>query len=81
MKVRDILPANPINIMVRVFLPEHLCDDLEQDTLFGYCEWNGTELISCDGDSYELDDEIIRWEINVYEGEPYIVYWIKTEWM
>lgn len=82
MTVKDILPANSISIMVRVFLPEHIVDFPNEDTLFGYCEWDGEKLISHDGDSYELDDEIVKWEVHVYDNEPYIVYWLKTgEWI
>ena len=82
MKVKDIMPANPINIMVRVFLPEYLCDCPEEDTLFGYCAWDGEKLISHDGDSYDLNDEIVKWEIRVFNEEPFIVYWEKTgEWL
>lgn len=82
MTVKDILPANSISIMVRIFLPEHICKFPNEDTLFGYCEWNGKNLVSCDGDSYDLDDEIVKWEISVYDNEPYIVYWLKTcEWI
>ena len=83
MRVRDILPANPINIMVRVFLPQDIDYILyEEDVLFGYCRWDGSNLISEDGDSYDLDDEIVKWEIRIFNEEPFIVYWEKTgEWL
>lgn len=83
MKVKDIMPANPINIMVRVFLPQDIDYILyEEDTLFGYCRWDGRNLISEDGDSYDLDDEIVKWEIRIFNEEPFIVYWEKTgEWL
>ena len=82
MKVRDIMPANPINIMVRVFLPQDVDYTLtEEDVLLGYCEWDGENLISLDNDSYDLDDEIERWEIWQNTNEAYIVYWEKMgEW-
>lgn len=54
MRVRDILTEKPINcIMVRCNSP---VPD-EEDTLFGYCQWDGKELVSLNGDSYYLDEK------------------------
>lgn len=81
MKLKDILPANPIELMARMFLPEKFQNFPEEDTLFGYCFWDGNKLIPHDNDSYSLDDEIEKHEIWQNHNEAYLVYWIKTEWM
>lgn len=82
MTVRDILPKTPIEtIMVRVFLPEHVCDFEGEDTLFGYCGWDGENLISHDGDSYNLNDEIVKYTFDTGIDEVGLIYWEKTgEW-
>lgn len=74
MKVKDILPDYPVKIMVRMFLPENTGSE---DCLFGYCRWDGKELISEDGDSYFLEEEIVKYEFDNYG----LTYWIKTGWM
>lgn len=50
----------PLTIMYRVTVK---VDGVEEDTLAGYCEYNGNELVSLDGDSYSLDDELIAYSI------------------
>ena len=73
MKVKDILPAYPLNdIMVRTN------DPWGGDMLFGHCHWTGTELISGDGDNYYLDDEISKYEFD--KENQKLVYWIISEW-
>lgn len=83
MKLRDILPKEPIDtIMVRVFLPKHVCDFEGEDTLFGYCGWDGENLISHDGDSYHLDDEIVKYTFDTGIDGVGLIYWEKTgEWV
>lgn len=66
MKVKDILPDHPLEkIMVRVA-------DKGADILIGFCHWTGSELISLDGDSYQLDDEIEKYE---FDEEGNLTYW------
>lgn len=74
MKLKDILPNHPIDtIMVRTN------DPYSGDTLFGYCHWTGTELVSDDGDSYYIDDEIYKYEFN--EDKTFLTYWFMSNWM
>ena len=57
MKLKDILPNYPLeNIEVRTNNP------FGEDMLFGFCSWTVTDLISEDGDSYYLDEEIVKYE-------------------
>ena len=68
MKVKDILPSYSLNdILVRVV------DPYFGDVLFGYCHWDGKELISGDGDNYNLEDEISRYEFDSHDN---LVYWL-----
>ena len=74
MKLKDILPNYPLeNIEVRTNSP------LEEDMLFGFCHWTGSELVSADGDSYYVDEEITKYEF--YEGGQKLTYWIISEWV
>ena len=73
MKLKDILPNYPLeNIEVRTNNP------FGEDMLFGFCSWTGTDLISEDGDSYYLDEEIVKYEFDKKNKE--LIYWIKSEW-
>lgn len=73
LKVRDILPETPLELItVRMNGP-----DGEENELFGYCAWDGKELISLDGDCYYLDEFISKYEYNE-KGE--LTYWIICEW-
>lgn len=74
MKLRDILPSYPLqNIQVRTN------DPFGDDMLFGYCHWTGSELVSGDGDSYYLDEEVVKYEFDEENGR--LTYWIHSEWM
>lgn len=74
MKVRDILPDRPLDqIMVRTNSPI----EGKECILFGYCAWDGTKLISLDGDFYSLDEEIYKYE---WQEDYGLVYWIHSEW-
>ena len=46
--------------------------------VFGYCHWTGTELISGDGDSYSIDEEIAKYEFA--ENGKSLTYWFEAEW-
>lgn len=77
-KVKDILRPNvPIKtIMVRTNDP---VDPQNKDgILAGYCSWDGNKLISLDGDIYDLEDEIYRYE---YEADGSVTYWYDSEWV
>lgn len=75
MKVKDILPKNSIDIMVRTNPPKNC---IYEDLLLGYCKWDGEKLISLDGDSYSIEDEILKYE---YENDGSLTYWIISEWV
>ena len=59
-------------------------DPFGGDMLFGFCNWDGESLNSEDGDTYSLDDEVVKYEliVNFYENSyPYILtYWFNSEW-
>ena len=44
--------------------------------LFGYCYWDGKELISGDGDNYYLNDIIERYQC---DGK-HLTVWIEVKW-
>ena len=71
MKLKDILPNHYINIQSRTYDPDGA------DMLFGYCHWTGTELVSDDGDSYSVEEEVIKYEFNEYG----LAYWFESEWI
>lgn len=82
MKLRDILPDHPVQIMVRTNYPENLLPSLntemvEQGLLVGYCHWNGEELISDDGDYYSVNEVVSKYE---YEEDGSLTYWGISEW-
>jgi hypothetical protein len=72
--LKDILPSYPLrNIEVRTY------DPFGDDTLFGYCHWTGTELISGDGDNYYLDEVVLKYEFD--EDKKHFTYWFESEWI
>ena len=71
--VLDILPEHPVkHIMVRTN------DPWGGDTLFGYCSWDGCNLVSEDGDSYYLDELVTK---HKWDDEGNLTYWIHSEWI
>lgn len=77
MRVKDILTEKPIScIMVRCNSPV----PEEEDTLFGYCRWDGKELISCDGECYYLDEKICKYTFDTGIDEVDLIYWIHFSW-
>ena len=89
MKLRDILlninniiqleEDFPLEIKVRTN------DPFGGDMFFGLCSWDGKNLKSEDGDSYSLDDEVIKYEIGFDFREDYypyyMTYWFESEWI
>lgn len=71
MKLKDILPDHHINIMART------TDPWGDDLLFGYCHWTGMELVSDDGDSYSIEEAIVKYEFNDYG----LTYWFESKWI
>ena len=72
--LRDLLPVGKkVGIEYRCNAPK--CDD-EDDMLFGYCYWDGEELLSGDGDNYYLNDVIERYQC---DGK-HLTVWIEVEW-
>lgn len=77
MKLRDILPDHPVQIMVRTNYPENLLPSLstemvEQGLLVGYCHWNGEELISDDGDYYSVNEVVSKYGYIVMSASQFI---------
>lgn len=55
--------------------------EAEEDMLMGYCRYENGNLISLDGDSYCLDDEIVKYEMSKDDnGNEYLVVWTESEW-
>lgn len=50
------------------------------DTLFGYCRWDGNKLVSLDGDSYYMDETVLKYEWPDI-GPVKLTYWIHSGWM
>lgn len=74
LRLRDLLSKDrPFDIEYRCNAPE--CDD-EDDMLFGYCYWDGEELLSGDGDNYYLNDVIERYQC---DGK-HLTVWIEVKW-
>ena len=68
-------PNQPIDtIQYRCYGPAPIFEDM----VFGYCRWTGSELISLDGDSYSLDDEIIKYQ---FIDEDFLVIYFEAEWI
>lgn len=76
MKLRDLcIPDQAIDtIQYRCYGP---APDYE-DMMFGYCRWTGKELESIDGDSYSLDDEIIKYE---QIDEHLLIVYFEAQWI
>ena len=77
LRLRDLLSDKPFDIEYRCNAPK--CDD-EDDMLFGYCRWDGNELISLDGDSYYLNDVIENYEWRYTDEGDYLTVWIEVVW-
>ena len=73
LRLRDLLSKDrPFDIKYRCNAPK--CD-YEDDMLFGYCHWDGKELISCDGDNYYLNDIIERYQCDC----KHLTVWIEVK--
>ena len=85
MTLKDLINTrkdNDILIEVRTNLPDQLLqyaneEEIERGMLFGYCSWNGSELVSLDGDNYYLHEEVEKY---VWESDTSLVYWFKSIW-
>lgn len=76
-RLKDLLPDyKKVQIQYRCNSPRFHAD-LEGDMLFGYCEWDGANLISGDGDNYYLNDIIDHHEWN---DESHLTVWILVDW-
>ena len=74
LRLRDLLTKDkPIDIEYRCNAPKGYDED---DMLFGYCHWDGKELISGDGDNYYLRDIVERYQC---DGK-HLTIWIEVEW-
>ena len=74
MKLIDILSGRPLDrIEVRT---NSSFDDDQNGVLFGFCAWDGSNLISLDGDNYYLDEEVTKFE---WAGGNLRI-WIHSEW-
>lgn len=79
--LRDLLPKESgiITIEYRCFGPKDEYGDRE-DMLFGYCKWDGENLISGDGDNYYLGDVITHYEWFDEKTKKDLTVWIDVQW-
>lgn len=74
MKLKDLLMiGSPVNVTYRTFGPNG------EDLLAGYCFWDGASLVSRDGDTYDVEDEI-----NGYVWSPEkdnLTVWYESKWV
>ena len=79
--LKDVLTERQlknIDIMYRTNSPV----DWEEDMLMGYCRYEDGKLVSLDGDSYYLEDFIVKHEMDTdSKGNEYLVVWIESEWI
>ena len=80
MKLREILQR--INrdipfISYRTFVSLNTDDDT--DIFAGACEYKDGEIISLDGDSYSLEDEISAYEYD--KQNNILAVWYKSKWI
>ena len=52
-------------------------DGSQEDILAGFALWENGYLFSLDGDSYELDDEIDKYQLT----EDSLIVWYESEWL
>lgn len=52
----------------------------KSDILAGYCKYTSGKLISMDGDSYYLNDEIADYEFQINDGKPLLTVWYESNW-
>ena len=71
MTVLNIVKGKPPidTIIVRCF---HSEGGETEDVLIGFCSWDGTKLVSLDGDSYRLDDKVDKYE---FHEDGSLTYW------
>ena len=53
----------------------------EEDMLFGYCAWNGKEIVSLDGDSYDPNEPLTKYEITETNGDQELTVWVESVWV
>ena len=70
-EIKRYTSGHYINIMART------TDPWGDDLLFGYCHWTGTELVSDDGDSYSVEEEVVKYEFDDYG----LAYWFESKWI
>ena len=88
MTLRDIINNmydDPSNVSLPIIYRTH--GPHGEDLLAGKCRWENEELISEDGDTYSLDDEVNYYEFRLDYSEeenimtPYLVVWYISRWM
>jgi len=72
--LRDILPKTGDYIIeYRTYLPDGT------DVLAGYCCYKNNELIPLDGDTYSLNDELLKYSTS--QTIKYITVWYESKWI
>lgn len=72
-KLKNILPRHHVDICVRTYDPDG------NDMLFGYCHWTGKELISDDGDTYSVEEDVAKFEFSADKRK--LTYWFEPNWL
>ena len=81
MTVRELLDKKDYQYVEwRVSTPD--CIEDEEDLFFGYCEVVNGKLVSGDGDSYDEDTEVLRYEEWLSEDEELCLTIVEeVEWV
>jgi len=85
MKLREIIKkvSNPERKRLEINYRTHTPYD--RDVLVGICHYDYPtgELISDDGDSYYLDDEMDGYDIftDEFSGDQFLMVWYESEWV
>ena len=67
------LTEKDLHIKYRVISPEEI------DCFTGSADYSGGEMKSLDGDDYELEDEIVKYELS--EDGKTLKVWEELEWL
>ena len=85
MKLIDVINKYDNPELKNVTIQYRTIDPDKNDLFAGICHYDrdSGELFSDDGDIYDLNDEIIKYEMytDPMSGEQYLIVWYESEWI
>lgn len=58
------------------------CDGHPIENFFtGIAAYENGELVSVDGNSYDINEKIIKYDLDTDYGEPILCVWYESKWM